>query len=97
MRVTPEDYIENVVDEMSFLNFLNVLSEDWETSAEIEKKTPSPPYGSFALGWQNGTIGMFLEAAAACGLDNQSQGGIMPGANPWRVAAEIMLAGKYYE
>jgi hypothetical protein len=97
MNKKPEDLVEKVIDEESFLRFIEALSQDWEAERAIEEKTPSPPYGSGALGWENGTIGAFLEAASACGFDNQSKGGILPGSNPWRSAAEILLAGKYYE
>ena len=97
MHQRPEDLLESVTDEMSFLGFLKALSDDWETERAMEEKNPSPPYGPGALGWQNGTIGQFLESASACGIDNQNKGGISPGSNPWRCAAEILLAGKYYE
>lgn len=97
MRTTPEDLIEHVQDELSFIQFVSSLAEDWETEAEMEREKPSPPYGPGALGWYNGTIGAFLEAASACGTDHLERGGMMPGANPWRIAAEILLAGKYYE
>ena len=97
MTVRPEDFIDRVNDELSFIEFLGLLSADWEASAEIEREKPSAPYGALALGWQNGSIGSFLEAASACGFDSLPRGGIMPDTNPWRVAAALMLAGKYYE
>ena len=59
-RISPEDYLDSVFDEKTFLEFLLILSEDWEKHAAIEETTPSLPYGTGALGWENGTIGAFL-------------------------------------
>ncbi|WP_230942313.1 hypothetical protein [Burkholderia stagnalis] len=47
------------------MEFLAHLATDWFTEAEIEATTPSSPYSSGALGWENGSIGSFLEASCA--------------------------------
>ena len=65
MRKTPEDCLEEVVDEATFIDFLRALADDWEEEREIEKTKPSSPYGPGALGWENGSIGTFLDAAIA--------------------------------
>lgn len=97
MHMDPNDQVEHVKDEASFIEFLNVLAKDKEAEDLIEETNPSPPYGPGALGWENGTIQMFLEAASACGKSCLKKGGVAPGKNPWRVCAEILLRGKYYE
>ena len=97
MRPDPDEHVELVKDEASFIEFLNILAQDKEAEEAQEKAAPSSPYGPGALGWENGTISRYLEAASACGQAHLSNGGIVPGANPWRICAEILLAGKYYE
>ncbi|MCP5072993.1 MAG: hypothetical protein GY947_06825 [Rhodobacteraceae bacterium] len=97
MRKEPNEQVELVIDEASFIDFLDVLAQDKEAEDDLEKTKPSSPYGPGALGWENGTISTFLESASACGKAHLSEGGIAPGANPWRVCATILLAGKYYE
>ena len=96
-HITPEDYLDSVVDEKTFLEFLQILSEDQEREERIEAKTPSPPYTAGALGWENGSIGSFLEAAAAYGIDNLPAGGVEPNSNIWRKAASIIYGGKVYQ
>jgi hypothetical protein len=96
MSRTPEDFIEQVVDRATFVEFLEILSEDWCEEEEIEKAKPSPSYSAGALGWENGSIGTFLDAAAAFGKSDIANA-IPQHSNPWRAAAQIILAGKWYE
>ena len=55
-------------------------------------------FGPSPLGWENGSIGGFLDAAATWGEDSRDG---LPGysrpENAWRRAAQLMLAGKFYE
>jgi len=97
MAETPEQAINKVVDQETFLNFIQALSEDWEAETKIEKEKASSPFGPGALGWENGTIGGFLEAAAAYGQDHMGRGKSPSETNTWRAAAAMLLAGKYYE
>lgn len=90
--------LDRVTDERSFLDFLTALASDWFSEAEIEATTPSSPYSSGALGWENGSIGAFLEAS--CAWANASAKGLKyytPSENPWRRTADILMAGKIYE
>lgn len=89
---------DKVRDIQSFLDFLEVLMRDWEVASHSEKQSPSARYSSM-YGWENTTIGSFLEAAIAGARDNKlgEPGGTHAGSNPWRQAAEIMLLGKMYE
>ncbi|MDB0520960.1 hypothetical protein [Ralstonia solanacearum] len=87
-----------VTDEHSFLDFLAILAADWQTERDLEAAAPSSPYAAGDLGWENGSIGMFLEAAHEWGT--ASAGGLplyTPPGNPWRRAADILMAGKFYE
>lgn len=76
---------EQVEDEAGFLHFLAAAN-------------PPKPFGPSPLGWENGSIGGFLDAAATWGEDSRDG---LPGysrpENAWRRAAQLMLAGKFYE
>nr|WP_198984255.1 hypothetical protein [Herbaspirillum sp. ASV7] len=87
-----------VVDEVSFINFLNVLSADWFAETELHAASPQSPYSAGALGWENGCIGTFLQASARWveNSRNDLQFYEVP-ANPWRRVADIMFMGKIYD
>jgi hypothetical protein len=91
--------LEAVVDEASFVVFLKTLGEDWERARQLEQAHPSSPYGPNATGWENGTIGAFLESASAW-AEASAQGprlGYRPPTNSWRRCADIIFMGKIYE
>jgi hypothetical protein len=92
------DLADSVVDEKSFVAFLRALSDDRAREVEMEKAAPSPPYCPGALGWENGSIEAFLEAAAA-GAATEGSWVEEDGTplNPWTRCAQILLLGKYYE
>jgi hypothetical protein len=89
---------DQVNDEESFLRFVAALAADWEEEREIEAVKPSGPYSAGALGWENGTVGAVLDAAfrwreiSINGLRLYEKP-----TNPWRRAAHILHAGKFYE
>jgi len=87
-----------LVDEESFIVFISALAADWREEREIEALRPQPPFSSGALGWENGSIGTFLETAAAWG-ESSAKG--LPHyskpSNHWGRAAHILLAGKFYK
>jgi len=98
MSIDLRTLANQVGDEESFLRFITALAEDWEEDREIEASNPSSPYSASALGWENGTIGAVLDAAARWG--EASINGLKSyekPANPWRRVAHILLAGKFYE
>lgn len=91
--------LDAVVDEPSFIAFLAALAEDWELEREMEKTKPSLPFSPGARGWENGTIGAFLERSAAW-AESSSAGlplGYVVPSNPWRRCADIIYMGKIYE
>ena len=93
----PEDLIELVVDQTSFLKFVEALRKDREASDCQERNNPSSPFGPTALGWQNGSIESFLEAGIGW-ADDTDFGVLRLGeASPWRLFAEFLMAGKNYE
>lgn len=92
------DALDRVVDERSFVAFVFALAEDWEKEQEPEAASPSPRHSNGSLGWENGTIGAYL--AAAADWADASKDGVrfyqVP-TNVWRRAADILYAGKIYE
>lgn len=92
------DALERVIDERSFVEFLTQLSVDWLTEREIEAAALPTPYSRGALGWENGSIGAFLDAA--CEWAEASKHGLefySPPENPWKRVADILMMGKIYE
>jgi hypothetical protein len=93
--MTPPDLeqaVQQVNSKVSFLEFVSLVCADWENSQEIEKHTPSSPYGPAALGWENPRLGPFLGALTAWGVSSR-----VPEEANWHWFAEMLLAAKYYE
>jgi hypothetical protein len=103
MKEDPQDLVDQVCDEASFLRFLIALGKDWDEGQAQERVAPCSPYGPGANGWENPTIGGFLEAVVAWADDMsaerwaQMSGDPTPQQNAWRRVAHMLLAGKYYE
>ncbi|HEX8220489.1 MAG TPA: hypothetical protein VF914_14930 [Chloroflexia bacterium] len=92
------DLLEQVRDRGSFFVFVRALVEDWEDEVQKEKLSPSSPYGPGANGWENGTIGAYLEAAlrwAETTQMGQTQG--LPREPSWKAFAHFLCCGKIYE
>lgn len=90
--------IERVIDEQTLLEFIALLAADWDEEREIEQERPSAPYGAGALGWENGSIGAFLDAGYRWGI--ASIDGLKfykKPENPWQRIAQVLHAGKFYE
>lgn len=87
-----------VVDEASFVVFLDALAEDHKDQVAEERTHPGSPYGASANGWENCSIEAFLEAASEWATSSTSG---MPHyskpQNPWQRCAHILHAGKFYE
>lgn len=98
MQVDLHALADSVTDERSFLEFLAALAADWADEQELEKASPSSRYTAGALGCENGSVGTVLDAAYRWGTD--SLNGLdfyEKPENPWRRAAHILFAGKFYE
>ena len=87
-----EQAVQQVNSKESFLEFVSLLGADWEKSQAIEKGTPSSPYAANALGWENPSLGSFLDALAAWGGSSR-----ISSEPSWRSFAEMLLAAKIYE
>jgi len=85
---------EKVNSKKSFLEFVSALSADWFNEEKLEKQKPSSPYDAGVLGWQNGSIGSFLDAMQAWASDSGDKISDKP---DWNLFARILLAGKFYE
>jgi hypothetical protein len=90
--------LESVVDERSFLAFVEALRNDRELDVAAEKNNPSSPYGPTTRGWENTTIESFLESAQAW-AENSNFGARqnLSSTSPWRKFAEFLYCGKIYE
>ena len=86
--------LDKVDSKESFLEFVRALAADRVREIELEKKSPSSPYGPSAMGWENGTIEGFLDAMQAWADDS---GDKIPEKPDWKTFAKILYAGKYYE
>ncbi len=89
---------DNVETEQDFLNFVEALMEDRNDEEKKEKVNPSSPYSPGVNGWENGDIVSYLDAALAWGQASVS--GLEfyeKPTNPWKRAAHILHAGKFYE
>lgn len=89
---------DSVESEQDFLNFVQELMKDRNEEEQKEKMNPSSPYGPGANGWRNESIVSFLDAAFAWG--QASINGLEfyeKPTNPWKRAAHILHAGKFYE
>jgi hypothetical protein len=92
------DLLDNVVDQPSFLAFIDALANDFAMDRNTEVSSPSPAYGASALGWETGTVDAFLDAAHAWGKSTLGRHEFdRPDISPWRRCAEILYAGKIYE
>lgn len=87
------DSLEKVVDEASFLKFVEALAVE-RRAIETFPETSD----GFRGGWANQSILYFLEAGIAWA--NDSQFGIKPGPKPqnqWQIFAMFLWAGRSYE
>ena len=94
-----DDALSKVCDEVTFVAFVGVLAQDWEGDNSKSRKFDVSPYGPSINGWENGTIGAFLEAANAAGIDSldETKGNELGVAAVWKRAALILARGKTYE
>ncbi|UCR85153.1 DUF7660 family protein [Pseudomonas chlororaphis] len=98
MSIDLDELLERVNDEHSFIGFIEALGSDFAAQRVFEEATPSSPYCPGALGWENGSVDTFLDAAAAWATaSSKSSPPSAPDTNVWQRCASILLAGKFYE
>jgi hypothetical protein len=88
--------LNNVNSKEAFLEFVHALAADRAEEEELEKQTPSSPYGSGAKGWENGSISSYLDAMACCASAPANKNEF-PEKADWKTFAKILYAGKFYE
>lgn len=93
--MTLTEYLDRITDQASFYVFVAALIADREQEVDIEKRTPSSPYGPGANGWENLTIEAYLEAALAWAQDSGANG--LPSSITWQAFATFLYCGKIYE
>ena len=89
---------EKVADEKAFIQLLHLMRDSWMDERDKELIKPSEPYSAGANGWENGSIGDFLDASAAWAeaiSPEDSDGSSV--SETWRRAARILVAGAFYE
>jgi len=92
-----DDYLENVKDQESFLEFVKALQADKEDEDLKEDKKPSNPYSHGHNGWENNTISGFLESAVAWAEATNFGEKLKPESNIWKKLALFLYGGKIYE
>jgi hypothetical protein len=80
----PHELLNAVLDQHSFLVFVKALTPDRLDEVEKGRVSPSSPYGPGANGWENHTIGDFLESATAWAEDSNFGQDQRLSDNPWR-------------
>ncbi|KWA00216.1 hypothetical protein [Burkholderia territorii] len=90
--------LERVTDERTLIHFLRVLGHDWHKERQLDADVPPSPFAAAALGWENRSIGEYLEAMVDWAeASEDGLRGYDPPDNPWRRMADILLAGKNRE
>src|SRR5689334_9448565 len=92
--VDPADALERVVDQATFLEFVDALvasrRRDDAGRPDVSGRGPD--------GWENHTIEAFLEAAARWAEDSDFGGRQgLTDASPWKRFAVFLYCGKIYE
>ncbi len=95
------ELLKRVRNRSTFLVFVRALERDRRAAAELERASPSSPYGPGARGWENGTIESFLESAVGWAEDVMPLRGAraawFPAAPSWAAFARFLYMGKLYE
>jgi hypothetical protein len=87
------DYLENVKDKETFVEFVNALIEDRSRAETIEQQNVENYKATLepALGWHNTNIESFLQAALVWMVDSDRKD------VSWKLMAEFLYSGKIYE
>jgi hypothetical protein len=92
---TPEELLEAVTDRDTFISFVSALAAEREQAEDIERADPQRYGLDGALGWKNGDIAAFLDAALTYFEETAFH---RPERKPsWRMFAEFLYQGKIIE
>jgi len=92
-----DDYLNNVTDQNSFIEFAKALQADKENEDSKQKENSVSPYSSGHNGWENNTISSYLEASIAWAEDSNFGEDQEDSPNPWKKLAMFLYGGKFYE
>jgi hypothetical protein len=84
------DYLENVNDKETFIEFVNALVEDRSRAEKIEQQNIEN-YPGRRSGWHNTNIESFLQSALVWLVDSDRN------EPSWKLMAEFLYSGKIYE
>lgn len=91
----PEELLDKVVDQQSFVAFVWALADEREQAENMEREQPVLYSLSGALNWQNGDIPSFLGAALNL-LEKKDDS--EPDEQPsWKLFADFLYHGKIIE
>lgn len=90
---------ERVDSKESFLRFVQALAQDAEAADAEPNRTADGKLNLSPRGWENGSVAAFLGAMSAWAAGNYGHTGEphSPSQPSWRVFAEILHSGKFYE
>lgn len=95
--MTPEQAIDEVVNQPTFLLFVQALLEDRRLASKLEHEQPEYWQLGGANGWYNKEVEHFLDAALECYDAHQARMDELADQNPWKYFAEFLYSGKIYE
>lgn len=85
------DYLENVTDKKTFVEFVNALIEERSRAERIEQQGIEKYRSETALGWHNTNLESFLQSALVWLVDSDRED------VSWKLMAEFLYSGKIYE
>lgn len=85
------DYLENVTDRETFIEFVNALIEDRSNAEGLEQQNIENYQSGSALGWQNTNIESYLQSALVWLVDSDRK------EVSWKLMAEFLYSGKIYK
>lgn len=85
------DYLENVQDKQTFIEFVNALIEERSRAERIEQQGIEKYKSGTALGWHNTNLESFLQSALVWLVDSDKD------EVSWKLMAEFLYSGKIYE
>ena len=92
---SPEELLDKVVDQKSFVAFVWALADERERAQQIERENPKSYPVDGALNWKNGDIPSFLGAALYLLEKTRDE---EPDEQPsWKLFADFLYHGKIIE
>lgn len=90
------ELLEQVEDRETFVIFVKALIADRRKADTSLKESPEKYEWTNVLGWENGTVEAYLNAAVRCFEDSKHLQD-NPETASWRIFADFLYGGKIYE